>query len=71
VRGAAYHLVGIRQARTVIAINSDPNAPIFGQADIGIVGDWQEVLPALARAFARQSAAGPSAARKQTADAPL
>jgi electron transfer flavoprotein alpha subunit len=68
VRGAAYHMVGIRQARTVLAINSDPDAPIFGQADIGIVGDWQEVLPALARAFARQSANAPTAA-KQTADA--
>jgi electron transfer flavoprotein alpha subunit len=71
VRGAAYHMVGIRQARTVIAINSDPNAPIFGQADIGIVGDWQEVLPALARAFAQRPAGGPSTALKKTADALL
>jgi len=56
VRGAAYHTVGIRQARTVIAINSDPSAPIFEQSDVGIVGDWQDILPALARAFAEQRA---------------
>jgi electron transfer flavoprotein alpha subunit len=68
VRGAAYHMVGIRQARTIIAINSDPDAPIFRQADIGIVGAWQEVLPALARAFARH-AAGATPSPKQPADA--
>jgi electron transfer flavoprotein alpha subunit len=63
VRGAAYHMVGIRQARTIVAINSDADAPIFAQADIGIVGDWQAVLPALARAFGRQSAARAAAKR--------
>ncbi len=45
--GKFNHTVGLRAARTVLAINNDPAAPIFAAADIGIVGDWHEVLPAL------------------------
>jgi electron transfer flavoprotein alpha subunit len=45
--GKFNHAVGIRAARTVLAINPDPNAPIFASADAGIVGDWREVLPLL------------------------
>ena len=52
VRGAANHVVGIRHAGTVLAINLDPDAPIFEHADIGLVGDWRELLPALADALA-------------------
>jgi electron transfer flavoprotein alpha subunit len=52
VRGAAYHLVGIRHARTVLAVNQDPAAPIFAACDIGIVGDWRTLLPALEAALA-------------------
>ena len=51
VRGAANHLVGIRHAGTILAINLDPEAPIFEHADIGLVGDWRELLPALADAL--------------------
>ena len=46
--GKFNHTVGVRGAGTVIAINTDPDAMIFEWADVGIVGDWREVLEALA-----------------------
>jgi electron transfer flavoprotein alpha subunit len=45
--GKFNHTVGLRAARTVLAINPDPAAPIFQAADIGIVADWRDVLPRL------------------------
>jgi electron transfer flavoprotein alpha subunit len=45
--GKFNHTIGLRAARTVLAINSDPSAPIFDAADAGIVGDWHETLPLL------------------------
>lgn len=47
ISGAVQHLEGIRGADKVIAVNSDPDAPIFGVADIGIVGDAMDVISAL------------------------
>ncbi|MEM4297702.1 MAG: electron transfer flavoprotein subunit alpha, partial [Nitrososphaerota archaeon] len=41
------HVFGIREAKRVFAINSDPNAPIFRHSDYGVVGDYREILPLL------------------------
>lgn len=51
VSGAPEHVEGIRGAGTIVAVNTDPHAPIFGVAHYGIVGDAAEVLEALAEAI--------------------
>lgn len=51
IRGAAEHMVGVRRSGTIVVVDKNPQAPIFAQADFGIVGDWADVVPRLTRAL--------------------
>ena len=58
ISGAGHHMAGCGNAKTIVAINTDPDAAIFQDARFGIVGDYRQIVPALAAEIRRLKQAG-------------
>ncbi len=54
IRGAFEHMVGLRRAGTLVAINKNPKAPVFAASDLGVVADWAAALPILVRELGKR-----------------
>ena len=46
------HTIGVRQAGTIVGVNTDPDCELWGGCDIGLVADWREALPSLVERLA-------------------
>ena len=55
ISGEMHHMVGIKGAEMMVAINQDPQAPIFEQCDLGLVGDFKEIIPPLIKFIQRKN----------------